>query len=378
MIYLDNSATTLHQPPGVRGAMVKALEEVGNPGRSFHSPALTATRMVLSARQSVGKLVGCSPLSVALTSGATESLNLVISGLISREDHVITTVLEHNSVLRPLYLAGCELSILPCDDFGELDLEKLPALLQKNTRFLVATHGSNLLGNVTPVAELKQFCKDHGITLILDISQTFGSIPVEAELADVLCFTGHKGLMGPQGTGGVIAASPPRFSLVKTGGAGSHSFAPHQSLDFPDVLEAGTPNTHGLAGLRAGADFVAEIGVEAIEIQENALCKVLLEGLAQIAGVKIYGRPDCPLGGRLPVVALNLEGYSSEEVACALWDGWEIATRPGAHCAPLVHQHFATETQGMVRLSLGYYTTHQEIHRVLTAIDQLARQGVGG
>lgn len=372
MIYFDNSATTLEKPPEVAQALADSLAELGNPGRSFHQPSMLAARTVLAARQAIAQLTGCqTPLSVAFTSGATESLNLVIASLISPEDHVITTALEHNSVLRPLYRQGCDHAILPCDDQGELCLDQLPGLLRPNSKFLLATHGSNLLGNITPVEALRDFCRDHGLIFILDVSQTLGSVPVSVSMAHILCFTGHKALMGPQGTGGIITEQPLDFSLVKTGGSGSDSFSPHQSLEFPDVFEAGTPNTHGLAGLVGALSALEKITLEAIQKKEHRLLTYLLQGLKEMPEVRIYGNPQIPPQGRLPVVAMNLGEHSAEALSCALWEGWEIATRPGSHCAPLVHQHFATERRGMLRLSLGYYNTQDQIDTLFLALKTL-------
>lgn len=377
MIYFDNSATTLQKPRSVALALSDAVVELGNPGRSFHAPAMEASRTVVKARRELAKLTRCpSALSVAFTSGATESLNLVMASLLTAQDHVITTALEHNSVLRPLYRCGCELSVLPLDDQGALCLEQLPGLLRPNTKCLVMTHGSNLLGTVTPVEEVKSFAREHGLLLILDVSQTLGSILVTGDMADVLCFTGHKALLGPQGTGGIIATGNCPFSLVKTGGAGNSSFAPHQSLDFPDIFEAGTPNTPGLSGLSAGVHWVNETGIDTITNHERQLCEQLLRGLRTIPNVTVYGQGYTPSVGRLPVVALNLGDYGADEVSMALWERFEIATRPGSHCAPLVHQHFATQSRGMVRLSMGIMNTAQEVDSVLTALYALERKGI--
>ncbi len=376
MIYFDNSATTIQKPRSVSLATQDALE-LGNPGRSFHAPAMNASRTLLQARQEIAKLTQCpSPLSVAFTSGATESLNLVIASLITPQDHVITTALEHNSVLRPLYRCGCELSILPFDDQGVLCLDQLSGLLRPNTKCLVTTHGSNLLGTLTPVEDLHAFAKNHGLRFILDVSQTLGSVPVSGDMADVLCFTGHKALLGPQGTGGIIATKDCPFALVKTGGSGNNSFAPHQALSFPDIFEAGTPNTPGLAGLGAGVHWLNEQGMGAIVQHEQSLCGNLFRGLETIPNVTVYGQGYIPKTGRLPVIALNIGDYSADEVSMALWERWEIATRPGSHCAPLVHQHFATEQRGMVRLSMGAYNTLDEVDKVLTALYKLEREGL--
>ena len=375
MIYFDNAATALHRPSQVTEAVCTAMDSLGNPGRSFHAPALAAARAVFRARQSVSALAGTDPLAVAFTSGATEGLNLAIRSLLVPDDHVITTVLEHNSVLRPLYLMGCALSFLDCDDCGRLRLEELPGLLRPNTRAVVCTHGSNLLGTVTDLAAIGEFCREHGLRLIVDAAQTLGSIPVSAAQADILCFTGHKSLMGPQGTGGVIVAPGVSLRLVKTGGSGDHSFEPHQACTMPDILEAGTPNTHGLVGLTAGIDFISGIGLSAIMEKERALTARFLDGLAKVPAITLYGPSEA--AERLPVVAINLGGLPSEELALRLWEGWAIATRPGSHCAPLAHQRFCTEGRGMVRFSFGWFNDEAEIDRALDALKQIANQSGG-
>lgn len=376
MIYFDNAATSLRRPRQVADAVSQAIACAGNPGRSFHEPAMQAARTVFHARQAIaGFAGGVDPLQVAFTSGITESLNLIIRSLLAPQDHVITTVLEHNSVLRPLYLLGCSLSFLNCNAQGALDLDELPHLLQPNTRAVVCTHGSNLLGSVTDLKAIHAFCREHGLWLLVDAAQTMGCIPVDARLADALCFTGHKGLMGPQGTGGVITAPGLPLRLVKTGGSGDHSFEPHQALAMPDILEAGTPNVHGLSGLRAGIAFLQAVGLPAITLKEQSLTARFLHGLSDIPGITLYGPSTS--AGRLPVVALNLAGLPAEELAVRLWDGWQIATRPGSHCAPLVHQRFGTQARGMVRFSFGWFNEPEEIDTALDALHEIAIQTGG-
>lgn len=376
MIYFDNAATSLRRPRQVVDAVSQAIPCVGNPGRSFHGPAVEAARAVFRARQAIAAFAGgVDPLQVAFTSGITESLNLIIRSLLSPDDHVITTVLEHNSVLRPLYLLGCSLSFLGCNDQGTLNFYDLPKLLQPNTRAVVCTHGSNLLGSVTDLEAVRTFCREHGLWLIVDAAQTMGCVPVDAGLADALCFTGHKGLMGPQGTGGVITAPDLPLRLVKTGGSGDHSFEPHQAFTMPDILEAGTPNVHGLSGLRAGISFIHEVGLPAITQKEQALTARFLNGLSDIPGITLYGPSTSE--GRLPVVALNLGDLPAEELAVRLWDGWQIATRPGSHCAPLVHQRFGTRNRGMVRFSFGWFNEPEEVDIALGALHEITVK-IGG
>ena len=378
MIYFDNGATTLQKPAQVAQAVMHGIGSLGNAGRSFYAPAMEAAREIYRARQEVARLVGLqNPLFVAFTSGATESLNLVLDSLITPEDHVITTVLEHNSVLRPLYKIGCALSFIPCDDTGRLVLDGLRPLLRHNTRFLVCTHGSNLTGAVTDVAVLKRFCNDNGLVFILDVSQTLGHVETCAGMADVLCFTGHKALFGPQGTGGIIANRPLDFRLVKTGGSGSDSFGGHQPLAMPDIFEAGTMNVPGLAGLRQGVAYVNRKGIDAIGQQEHRLLSAFLAGVAEIPDVRLYGIQNDARHAALPIVALNIGNLPADDAALQLWERWRIATRAGSHCAPLVHRHFGTEKQGMVRFSFSLFNTLDEIDMALAALKQIAAQGRG-
>lgn len=378
MIYFDNGATTLQKPSQVAQAIMQGVHSLGNAGRSFYDPAMEAAREIYRTRQEVARLVELQdPLFVAFTSGATESLNLVLDSLVTPEDHVITTVLEHNSVLRPLYKIGCALSFIPCDETGRLVLDGLQPLLRHNTRFLVCTHGSNLTGAITDVVALKRFCENNGLVFVLDVSQTLGHVATYASMADVLCFTGHKALFGPQGTGGIIVNRPLDFKLVKTGGSGSDSFSRHQRLAMPDLFEAGTMNASGLAGLRQGVAYVNEMGIDAIRRQEHRLLSAFLAGVVEIPGVRLYGPTQNGSPTALPIVALNMGDLPADDVALQLWERWRIATRTGSHCAPLVHRHFGTENQGMVRFSFGLFNTLDEINTALAALKQIAAQGRG-
>ena len=367
MIYFDNSATTLIKPPEVSEAVVYAIQHFGNAGRSFYPNAIDANRAIYRARMEIAKLTGAAnPLHVAFTSSATESLNLVIGGLIKKEEHVLTTVAEHNSVLRPLYLTGCELTVLDCDNAGNLLLENVEAQIKDNTRYLVCTHGSNLTGNITDVSFLYALCKKHDLIMILDIAQTLGAIETKCSFADVLCFTGHKGLFGPQGTGGIICEKHFPFSLIKSGGAGVDSFAHQQSSEMPDIFEVGTQNSHGIFGLQKGCLFVNDIGISAIHAKEMALATQFVEGIRNIENIILYG--DFTKKDRLPIVSLNIANTASEDVALALWETYHIATRAGSHCAPLLHKRFGTEKQGMVRFSFSYFNTENEIDEAIRAI----------
>jgi len=372
MIYFDNSATTLIKPPEVAKAVAHAVNNFGNAGRSFYDPVVRANREIWNTRVEIAKLIGSDePLNVAFTSSATESLNLVIGGLVSKGCHVITTVSEHNSVLRPLYLCGCDLSFMGCDERGNLCIDDFESLIKPTTKFLVCTHGSNVTGNITDAKKLYSKCKANNITMILDISQTFGVIPVTIDMADIFCFTGHKGLFGPQGTGGIVINGNFDFNIVKTGGAGVNSFDTFHSKDMPDIFETGTPNSHGIYGLQKGTHFVNEIGINFIHKQETRLYKMFYDGLKDIEKIKFYG--DFSVEDRLPILSLNIEGLTAAELAELLWTNYSIATRAGSHCAPLLHKHFATVDKGMVRFSFSYFNTEDEIAKGVHAIKEIVK-----
>ena len=374
MIYCDNAATTMTKPPEVIAAVAASLAGFGNPGRASHGPSMEAARTILAARTAIADLVGlANPLGVAFTSGATESLNLVVAGLVREGDHVIASPLEHNSVLRPLYRSGCRLSFIPCDDFGRLILDDLDSQVGPDTGFLFCTHGSNLSGSLSDIAGLKAFAAKHGLTFVLDVSQTVGCTEVRSDMADILCFTGHKALYGPQGTGGIIVGGKIGFRPTKTGGSGSNSFDRNQSREMPDVFEAGTPNAHGLAGLAEGAAFVAGTGIGAIRLHGEELTGRFLSGIRGIPGIRIYGEEA--VSGRLPIVALNLAGIPAWEAAEILWEKHGIATRAGSHCAPLAHLHFGTEKEGMLRFSFGYHNTAEEVEIAVKALGAMAGGG---
>jgi selenocysteine lyase/cysteine desulfurase len=396
MIYFDNSATTVMKPPGVAEAVAYAISHFGNAGRSFYDPVLLANREIYNTRVEIAKLAGLDdPLRVAFTSSSTESLNLVIGGLVEKGDSVITTVTEHNSVLRPLYLKGCDLSFIDCDDNGVLRVDALEAMLKpaagpgrpshparspghpashkapRPARFLICTHGSNVTGNVTDVRKFYDVCKANRIKMILDISQTFGVIPVHANMADILCFTGHKGLFGPQGTGGVMVNGAFDFNIVKTGGAGVHSFDRFQSKDMPDIFETGTLNSHGIYGLQKGVRFINETGIDAVHAKETRLLNMFYDGVKDLEGVQIYG--DFSGENRLPILSLNVGGLTSSELAERLWSGYGVATRAGSHCAPLLHKRLGTVDLGMVRFSFSYFNTEDEIQKGVSAMEDIVK-----
>ena len=370
MIYFDNSATTLAKPPEVAEALVYAINHFGNAGRSFYGAVQLANREIYKTRMEIATLIGLDePLHVAFTSSSTESLNLVIGGLIEREDHVITTVAEHNSALRPLYLKGCELSFIDCDDKGNLLLDSLEKLIKTSTRFLVCNHGSNVTGNIVDAQRLYDTCKAHNITMILDISQTFGAVHVDVNMADIFCFTGHKALFGPQGTGGIITNGEFPFHIIKTGGAGVNSFDLFQSNDMPDIFETGTLNAHGIYGLQKGVSFINKTEIETLHEKEMQLFEQFYERVAHLERVKVFG--DLEAAYRLPIISLNIDGLTSSELSERLWMDYGIATRAGSHCAPLLHKRFDTVKQGMVRFSFSYFNTKEEIQAGVSAITEI-------
>ena len=360
------------KPPEVAEAIAYAVNNFGNAGRSFYDAVLLANREIFKTRVEITKLIGLdNPLNVAFTSSATESLNLVIGGLVRKEDSIITTVTEHNSVLRPLYLKGCDLSFIDCDNNGNLQLDSFKNLLKPSTKFVICTHGSNVTGNIHDLKTLRDLCKSHNITMILDISQTFGAVPVNIDMADIFCFTGHKGLFGPQGTGGVITNGKFNFSVVKTGGAGVSSFDMFQSSEMPDIFETGTQNGHGIYGLQKGVRFIYETGIDVINAKEKRLLNMFYDGIKNLERVKVYG--DFSTGKRLPIVSININGLTSSELAERLWKDYGIATRAGSHCAPLLHKRFGTVNLGMARFSFSYFNTEDEIRAGISAIKDIIK-----
>lgn len=377
MIYLDNAATTLHKPPQVIQAVVEAMQTLGNAARGAHENSLQASRMIYDTRCALARLFGFShPERVIFTANATESLNLALNGLFSPGDHVITTDLEHNSVLRPLYRLEnrgiITLDFVPADRLGSLDYSAFENLIRPNTRAIVTTHASNLTGNLVDLARVSAIAKFHGLLLVVDASQTAGSIPISMEDLgiDLLCFTGHKGLMGPQGTGGLCVSPGVTLRPWKVGGSGIHSYSRTQPEDYPTCLEAGTLNGHGIAGLSAAVNFLLETGVEAIARREQELTFRFYRGVKDIPGVTVYG--DFSQPQRAAIVALNLGGEDSGQVADALMEDYGIAVRSGAHCAPRMHLALGTQNQGTVRFSFSWFTTEAEIDAAVAALAQLA------
>lgn len=378
MIYLDNAATTMHKPQTVTDAVTQALCSLGNAGRGATSGALDAARTIHACRAKLARLLGCPRADhVCFTSNSTAALNTVINGVVRPGDCVVTTVLEHNSVLRPLNRLAAEQGVTVehagCDTNGVLDYDELERLVTPGTRAVVVTHASNVTGNAVDVSRVAAIAHAAGALVIVDASQSAGTahIDMQAMGLDVVCFTGHKGLMGPQGTGGLAVAEGIDVAPWAMGGTGVHSFDALQPLEWPTRLEAGTLNGHGIAGLSAGLDFIeAQGGVEAIAAHERALADRFLAGVREIPGIKLYGAFDQP--SRSAIVSLNVGDIDSAEISDALMQGWGIATRPGAHCAPLMHRALGTERQGVVRFSFGYFNTDEEVDTAIDALRDLS------
>lgn len=377
-IYLDNAATTMHKPECVVQAVVNAMQHMGNSGRGAHDVSLDTSRIIFSAREMISDLMNLgNPKQVAFTCNSTEALNTAIMGLFGAGDHIISTVMEHNSVLRPLYVLenmGAEVSFVPCDEKGGLRTDLLDSYVKENTKALVCTHASNLTGNANDLELLGTFCKKHGLLFIVDASQTAGVLPIDMQKMniDVVCFTGHKGLYGPQGTGGLCVREGLEIRPLKSGGSGIHTYMKHHPKDMPTALEAGTLNGHGIAGLHAALEFLKETGTETIHKKEIALMRRFLDGIKDIECLKLYG--DFDTDDRAAVVSLNLGDYDSSEVSDELSYSYEISTRPGAHCAPLMHESMGTVDQGMVRFSFSWFNTEEDVDTAIRALHELVEE----
>lgn len=375
-IYLDNAATTKQKPQCVIDAVVAAMNNMGNSGRGAHDDSLDASRLIFDTRDMISKMMNLGdPRQVAFTSNSTEALNTAIMGLFGAGDHIISTVMEHNSVLRPLYLlegAGAEISFVPCDENGCLKTELLETFIKENTKAVICTHASNLTGNANDLTKIGQFCKAHGLLFIVDASQTAGVLPIDMQAMniDVVCFTGHKGLYGPQGTGGLCVRNGLKIRPLKSGGSGIHTYLKNHPIEMPTALEAGTLNGHGIAGLHAALEFLNETGIDTIHKKEIALMRRFLEGISDIPCIKLYGNFETD--HRAAVVSLNLGEYDSSEVSDELSYTYGISTRPGAHCAPLMHQSMGTVDQGMVRISFSWFNTEEEVDTAIRALHELA------
>ena len=379
MIYLNNAATSERKPPCVVEEMLRVLQGTGSSSRGASEDDLSAARTVIGARLALAGLFSFDhPERVVFAQNATLALNMAILGTVRPGDHVVTTAYEHNSVLRPLnYLArehGVQVDFVPVAPDGSICLADVKRLVTPGTRLVAVTHASNLTGAILPVGEIARIAHAAGALVLVDASQTAGALPVSMPAlgADLLAFTGHKALMGPQGTGGLLVGEGVQVAPLLHGGTGVHSALPDQPDDYPEHLEAGTLNTPGIAGLGRAARFVLETGVEAIRAQEAALRERFVAGVRRLPGVVVYGLADGL--EHVPTVALNVGTVDSARVADRLAYEFGIATRAGLHCAPRAHKALGTLGQGAVRFSFGYYTSQDDVDAAVAALAQIAAE----
>ncbi len=379
IIYLDHAATSFPKPPEVSQALLYALEQASaNPGRGSHRMAVQASRELFQCRKTLSKLLDVhNPVDIAFTANTTVALNMAIQGYLEAGDHVISTMTEHNSVRRPLEALkrsiGVEVTYIAVDAQGEINLAEVNQAFTPRTRLLVCNHSSNLLGSILPIAELSSIAHDHGAKILVDIAQSAGHIPVHLSQwkIDMAAFPGHKGLLGPQGTGGLYIAPDMDLNPWIYGGTGSQSEEINQPTVRPDRYEAGTPNTPGIAGLQAGARYVLERSVTKIAEEEQILTQMMIKKLLNIQGVHVLG----PAIGkeRTGIVSFIMEHKDSAEIAFRLDREFGIAVRAGMHCTPLAHIAAGTLATGAVRASVGYRSTSNDIDRLIEAIQYIDR-----
>lgn len=384
MVYLDNAATTLHKPDQVIDAVVNAMKTQGNASRGAHGATLSASRVVYDARVKIAKFFNLDkPSNVIFTCNSTEALNIAINGIVKNGDKVISTDTEHNSVLRPLYhlkkTRNIDLQFVNADTKGVLDMSQFEKICDEKTKVVVVNHISNLTGNANDIKTISNIAHKVGAILIVDGSQSAGTRPVDVkELGiDVYCFTGHKSLLGPQGTGGLLVGDGIEIDASKRGGSGVKTYEEEQPLEYPTRLEAGTLNSHGIAGLSAAIDYLNYVGLDNIEKKEKDLTEYFYNEVIKIDGIKVYGDfswvgDGKPTMQHAAIVSLNVKDYDSGEVSDALSNDYGIATRPGAHCAPRLHIALGTKHQGAVRFSFSYSTTKEELDIAINALKEIA------
>jgi len=383
LIYLDNAATTFPKPASVLERMIETYGRIGvSPGRGGYDLAAKAEEMVRKTRQKVARFFGSpDPDRVIFTGNATDALNIALQGLLHPGDHVVSTRLEHNSVLRPLHhlrqKGVVEYDLIPFDGKGFVDPEDIIAAIRPNTKLVIVTHASNVLGTVQPIREIGRRCMEYGVLLLIDAAQTAGAIPINMEAWQVagVAFTGHKSMLAPTGIGGLVlnrqmdAIGPSRF-----GGTGVDSASPVHTEDFPYRLEAGTLNLMGIIGLSESLDFLEDMDITSIHAAEMALLKKLRDGLSRIDGIDLYCAES--LSGHVGLLTANVTGVDPADVGAILDADFGIAVRVGLHCAPLVHESLGTSPYGGVRFSIGPFNTGDDIDRTLGAMTEIARHGM--
>lgn len=375
--YFDNSATSNPKPQCIIEKVQKAIIELnGNPGRSGYKKAVKIDREIYNTRVKIAEFFNIkNPLQIAFTSNASESLNFAIKGVGFHDCHIITSVLEHNSVLRPLHYLEDEknvtLSFLEPVDTTEELIKNLSSLLRKDTKAIVINHISNVTGYIYDIEAIGNFCKENNLLFIVDASQSagFADINVEKQNINILCFTGHKSLFGIQGTGGIYVEEGLVLNPLLEGGTGSFSKLPRQPKTMPELLECGTLNTPGILSLNAGIDFINSVGLNKIREHEYNLAKLFIDKISNLENIIIYGDKDKFRG---PVVSINIEGITSSDFAAILDEEFNICTRSGFHCAPLAHKYLGTYDYGCVRFSFGYFNTEEEILYAADAIKEIS------
>jgi len=378
-IFLDNGATSFPKPEEVYDFMDNFYRKAGvNPGRSGYDLCLEAGEVVENTRKQLTRFFnGTDPNRLCFGYNSTDALNLALWGLLREGDHAVTTVLEHNSVLRPLYHLArdrkVEVDIVPFDGGGFVDPDEIEKRFKPNTRLVVINHASNVIGTVQPIREIGRRCRNRGIFFVLDASQSAGKIPVdlEADFLDVVCFTGHKSLLGPMGIGGLYVREGVEIRQTRAGGTGVRSAQKFHLEEYPYRLEYGTPNLPGIAGLHAGVKWIETRGVDALHHQEMALAEKLVAGLREIPRVKLYCLDD--LRDHISVLCFNVEGLEAADVGTMLDVDHNIACRTGLHCAPLVHEHLGTDKMhGAVRFGIGPFNTAEHIETAIRAVGEIA------
>ncbi|MDB8794021.1 aminotransferase class V-fold PLP-dependent enzyme [Romboutsia sp. 1001216sp1] len=378
MIYLDNAATTYPKPEQVYNSIMDCMKNYcANPGRAGHKMAMRAAREIYDARENIAKLFNIdNPMNIIFTNNATDSLNLAIKGAVKEGDHIITTSMEHNSVIRPiksLEARGISNTIVNCDKEGFLDVNDIKNAIKPNTKLIVTTHASNVVGTLVDIKAVGEIAKENNILYLVDASQTAGvySIDVKDMNVDMIAAPGHKCLLGPQGTGILYIREGLSVDILKEGGTGSKSEDLFQPEIVPDRYESGTHNTPGIAGLNEGVKFILEKGIDDIRLHEEELCQYMLDKLEEIPNIKIYGTKDSKK--RAAVIAINIGDMDSGEITFILDSEYDIATRSGIHCAPLAHKTLGTLEQGAVRFSLGYFNTKEEIDKAVEALKEISK-----
>jgi len=382
MIYLDNAATSYPKPKEVGRAMLHFLEKVGaSPGRSGHRLSIEAGRLLYQTRESLAELLNViDPLRIIFTLNVTEALNLALKGLLRPGDQVVTSSMEHNSVMRPLReleKTGVEVKVVSCSTKGFLEPQDIEKSIKKNTKLIVLNHGSNVIGALLPIIEVGKIARKHNILFLVDTAQTAGCYPldIKKDNIDLLAFTGHKALFGPPGTGGLVIGERvdiKKLNPLKVGGTGSWSESEEQPDFLPDIYESGTPNTVGLSGLNEGVRFILKEGVDKIRQHELELTQKLIEGLKEIPGVIVYGEDQ--VKNRVAVISFNIKDQLPSEVGLRLDEEYNIMSRVGLHCAPAAHKTIGTFPIGTIRFSMSWFNTFEEVDQTILAVRNTARR----